>query len=87
MLELKNYTKEQIRELFNIRSTKTSNITDILNKAGYKYITSGRGENYRITITDLPGESIMDFAKKYLGISARSKDQLIHFLYLKVEKT
>ena len=82
MLELRNYTKEQIREILNIRSTKTSNITDILNRAGYKYITSGRGENYRITITDLPGESIIDFAKKYLGISARSKEQLIHFLYL-----
>lgn len=82
MIQLGEYTKEQMAAELGIKGDKASHLTDKLKKLGYTFETSGKARNYRIYITRLPQMGVKDFAQKYLGISARFEDRLTHFLYL-----
>lgn len=53
MLELRDYTKEELVAIFKI--DKMSNIRVNLDRMGYKHETNGKkGKNFRLTITALP---------------------------------
>ena len=82
MIQLGEYTKEQMAMELGYNTDKASNITKRLTNLGYGFETSGKARNYRIYITRLPQMGIKDFAQKYLGISARFEDRLTHFLQL-----
>lgn len=81
MITIGSYTKEEIASELNIDAKKAVNITRKLDKLGYHFSTSGKGSTYRITITAVPGMTVKEFAKKYLGISAH-EEKIEHFLHL-----
>ncbi len=51
-MELREYHRAELEEIF--KTSRTDSITRSLKRAGYTYTTSGRCENYTITITALP---------------------------------
>ena len=61
MLELREYTKQEIDEYFHIKAKETRK----LDSEGYSYTTSGRGATYRITITAQMQTTLSSFAKQY----------------------
>lgn len=82
MINIGEYTKEELAQELNYNTDKASNITKRLTSLGYSFTTSGKGRTYRIYITALRQTTLKEFAEKYLGISARFEDRLAHFLQL-----
>lgn len=82
MLELKEYTKEEIAKEFNIKADKAVNITRKLTQQGYSFQTSGRGQTYRILITAKPLQGLREFFKEYFDIDIRFEERTAHLLKL-----
>lgn len=81
MLKITTYTKQELVDLFH--TTKVCNITRSLDTMGYKYRTNGRkGENYRLTILELPADAFKIFCMDELGFSANTDFRTLkRFLY------
>lgn len=82
MLELKEYTKEEVAKEFNIKADKAVNITRKLAQQGYSFQTSGRGQTYRILITAKPQQGLREFFKEYFDIDIRFEERTAHLLKL-----
>lgn len=82
MLELKEYTKEEVAKEFNIKADKAVNITRKLAQQGYSFQTSGRGQTYRILITAKPQQGLKEFFKEYFDIDIRFEERTAHLLKL-----
>ena len=82
MLDLKEYTKEEIAKEFNIKADKAVNITRKLTQQGYSFQTSGRGQTYRILITAKPQQGLREFFKEYFDIDIRFEERTAHLLNL-----
>lgn len=52
MLDLREYTRQELIELFH--TERLDSIKAKLKRQGYKYTTSGRGKTFSLTITELP---------------------------------
>ena len=85
MITIGSYTKEDIASELNIDAKKAVNVTRKLTNLGYRFSTCGKGSTYRICIIAVPGMTVKEFAKEYLGISAH-EGKLAHFLYLLLNK-
>lgn len=84
MLELRDYTKEELASILGCKPDKASNILVRLDRAGYKYETNNRkGKNYRITITAIPGDRFKDFCVSKLGIPAQSDFRILKTFFCK----
>lgn len=85
MLELREYTKEELVAILKCSTNKTSNITTNLYRMGYRYETNGKkGKNYRIIITALPQskDKFKRICVDQLGIPAQSDFYILkHFFY------
>ena len=82
MLDLKEYTKEEVAKEFNIKADKAVNITRKLAQQGYSFQTSGRGQTYRILITAKPQQGLREFFKEYFDIDIRFEERTAHLLKL-----
>ena len=82
MLDLKEYTKEEVAKEFNIKADKAVNITRKLTQQGYSFQTSGRGQTYRILITAKPQQGLREFFKEYFNIDIRFEERTAHLLKL-----
>lgn len=81
MLELKEYTKEEVAKELKV-SIRTDIITRKLAQQGYSFQTSGRGQTYRILITAKPQQGLKEFFKEYFDIDIRFEERTAHLLKL-----
>ena len=81
MLELKEYTKEELAKELKV-SIRTDIITRKLTQQGYSFQTSGRGQTYRILITAKPQQGLREFFKEYFDIDIRFEERTAHLLNL-----
>ena len=80
MLDAKTYTKKELVELFG--TDRLDSIKNKLKRKQYKFTTSGRGDNFTLTITSLPLQ-FREFCINELGFAPQSDFQrLKKFLYL-----
>lgn len=80
MLKIKQYTKEELFDLVNTKDL--SNAKRTLTRLGYEFITEGRGDNYRLTITATPTPFKM-FCIEELGFNPNTDfEKLKTFLYV-----
>lgn len=82
MLELKEYTKEELGEILDINTEKAINLTRKLTSLGYKFTRNGKGATYRIKIIELPERGLKEFAKEHFNIECRDINKLAHLLNL-----
>lgn len=82
MLEKREYTKEELTNIFG--TDKTCNITRKIESLGYKYETNKKkGKNYRLIITATPENSFKEMCIKELGITAQTDFRVFgEFFYL-----
>lgn len=82
MLELREYTKEELAPILNCKPDKACNITRSLDRMGYKYEPNGKkGKNYRILITALPHNTFKELCVTKLGIPAQSDFYILRNLF------
>ncbi len=80
MLELRTYTRQELIELFE--TERIDSIKNKLNRQGYTYATSGRGQDYTLTITALPPR-FRNYCIDVLGFAPQTDfERLKHFLYM-----
>ena len=78
MLELREYTKEEIMSICGFTTNKASNIKTNLERMGYQFTTNDKkGKNYRITITAIPQDRFKDLCVSKLGIPAQSDFRIL----------
>lgn len=80
MLEIKDYSREEFAQALGWRDLRTDHMRRYLDKEGYTYTISGRGETYRIHITALPQDPLKYIQEQILGIETRKPQALVHFL-------
>lgn len=84
MLELREYTKEEIMSICGFTDKKASNIITRLERMGYRCESNGKkGKNYRLTITAIPGDRFKDFCVSKLGIPAQSDFRILKTFFCK----
>lgn len=80
MLDKKKYNRQELIELFG--TNRMDSIKSKLNRQGYKYTTSGRGDSFALTITELPPR-FRNFCIKELGFAPQTDfKKLKKFLYV-----
>lgn len=78
MLELREYTKEEIMSICGFTDKKASNIITRLERMGYRCESNGKkGKNYRLTITAIPQDRFKDLCVSKLGIPAQSDFRIL----------
>lgn len=79
MLNIKTYTKADLVDLFN--TDRLDSIKRTLTRLGYEFTTKGKGDTYRLTITNTPSPFKM-FCIEELGFAASTDfNKLESFLY------
>lgn len=82
MLELREYTKEELAPILGCKPDKACNITRSLDRMGYKYEPNKKkGKNYRILITALPHNTFKELCVTKLGIPAQSDFYILRNLF------
>ena len=75
-------TRYEVAELLNLSADRTDNLRRELDKRGYEYKTSGRGDNYLFEITKEPDINLIWFAKTFFNLTIQSSrvNDFAHFL-------
>ena len=79
MLDMRTYTREELKEIFH--TDRIDSIKSKLNRQGYTYTTSGRGQDFTLTISGLPPR-FRNFCIEQLGFAPQTDfERLKVFLY------
>ena len=79
MLNMRTYTREELKEIFH--TDRIDSIKSKLNRQGYTYEASGRGQELILTITGLPPR-FKTFCIEQLGFAPQTDfERLKVFLY------
>ena len=79
MLDMRTYTREELKEIFH--TDRIDSIKSKLNRQGYTYEASGRGQELTLKITGLPPR-FKTFCIEQLGFAPQTDfERLKVFLY------